>query len=140
MRVRATVSDTTAALRREGNLMVSSCVKAARPAQPKPGSTCTTPPRLLAMGFVLTYRQNKGPAMLFACQGLLRKMNVLPGNLLRKEFCEQVVVVRLQFFGVRLGVSLGVEVVHIELVDPLEHVFIVLRHQVFVGPVTVRGI
>ena len=60
---------------------------------------------------------------------------LLPRNFRRKELREEIIVVELQLFHVRLRVALGIEVVHIELVDPLEHLQIVLRHEVSIGAV-----
>src|ERR1700722_20201850 len=59
----------------------------------------------------------------------------LPGDLFREELCEQVVVVGLELFEVRLGVTLRIEVVWIELQDPRQHRAILLVAKIVIGAV-----
>jgi hypothetical protein len=49
----------------------------------------------------------------------LIRTEMLPGDLRRKKFREEVIVIRLQFVQIRLRMSLGVKVIDVEFVDPL---------------------
>jgi hypothetical protein len=67
-------------------------------------------------------------------------IELLPRNLRGKELREEIIVVGLQLRQIWLGMSLGVQVIDIEFVDPLQHLYIVVAHQVPVGAVPVRRI
>jgi hypothetical protein len=74
-------------------------------------------------------------AALFCCV-----WSELPGYGRREELGEEVVVVGLEFGGVGLGVALGVEVVLVELEDPIHHGAVLVIAEVVVCAVLVPWI
>src|SRR4051794_16035689 len=63
---------------------------------------------------------------------LRRTRENLPANFARHEFVDQVFVIRPESLHIWLGLILRVEIVWIELPDPIEHFAVLVVHQVIV--------
>src|ERR1700733_850719 len=64
----------------------------------------------------------------------------LPSNLGREKLRKKIVIVKLECLQVRLGMTLRIQVILVELVHPAEHLHITVVHKMPVSPMFVRRI